>query len=115
MEQIFYAINEYEKLDMKASINYIPESLILNTIFNEVLLSETNLPMYIPVLDQSNIKVYDMIKEMKHDCGILVGRKVVCAIISDPNGNTPGEQEGKDAKEWGSPRSCLVPVIDYLE
>jgi hypothetical protein len=64
IEQIFNAINTYEGLGKSVFINKIPETdYFLYGTDNEIMLSETNLPMYIQVLDQSNIKVYDMIKE----------------------------------------------------
>ena len=110
IEQIFYGINEYEKLDKRTFINKIPETeYYLYGTDDEIILSETNLPMYIQVLDQSNIKVYDMMKQMN---GILIGRKVDCVVIYYPNGNLPEEEEGK---EWGSVRSCSIPFIDYVE
>ncbi len=56
MEQFFHAISEYEKLDKRVFINKIPETdYYLYGTDDEVSLSETNIPMYIQVLDQSNI------------------------------------------------------------
>jgi hypothetical protein len=47
--------------------------------FNQkVTLNENNIPMYIQVLDESNIKLYDVVKKMG---GVLVGQKVDCAIV----------------------------------
>lgn len=117
VEHIFHAISEYEKLDKRVFINKIPETdYYIYGVDDEVLSSETNLPMYIQVLDQSNIKVYDMVKQMK---GKLIGRKVDCAVIHYPNGNLPEEVNGDTnkvlAEQWGSVRSCGVPVIDYEE
>jgi len=110
IEQIFYAISEYEKLDKKVFINRIPDTdYYLYGIDDEVLSSETNLPMYIQVLDQSNIKVYNMVKEME---GKLIGRKVDCAVVYYPNSNLPKIVRGED---WGSVRSCPVPIINYEE
>ncbi len=64
MEQIFHAISEYEKLDKRVFINKIPETdYYLYGTDDEVSLSETNIHMYIQVLDQSNIKIYDMVKK----------------------------------------------------
>lgn len=110
IEQIFSNINEYEKLDQKVFINRIPETdYYLYGIDNEMLLSETNLPMYIQVLDQANIKLYDMVKSME---GYLIARKTDCAIVHYPLGNLPEVVLGK---EWGSCRSCPVPIVDYIE
>jgi hypothetical protein len=64
IEQIFHAINEYEKLDKRVFISRIPETYYyLYGTDDEVPLNETNIPMCIQVLDQSNIKIYDMVKE----------------------------------------------------
>ena len=68
--------------------------------------------MYIQVLDQSNIKIYDMVKEMTKNGGVLVGRKVDCAIVHYSNGDLP---EDVDGEEWGSVRSCDVPTMNYEE
>ena len=73
------------------------------------MLGETNLPMYIQVLDQANIKLYNMVKSMK---GNLIARKSDCAVVHFPDGNLPEEVQGKD---WGSCRSCPVPIVDYIE
>ena len=51
-----------------------------------------------------------MVKQMKG--GILIGRKVDCAIVHYANGNLPKQVKGE---EWGSVRSCCVPIIDYEE
>ena len=110
IEQIFNNIYEYEKIDQKVFINRIPETdYYLYGVDNEVMLGETNLPMYIQVLDQANIKLYDMVKSMK---GNLIARKSDCAVVHFPDGNLPEEVQGK---EWGSCRSCPVPIVDYIE
>ena len=46
--------------------------------------------MYIQILDQSNIKLYDMVKNMG---GNLIARKVDYAVIHYPNGNAPDDDE----------------------
>jgi len=115
VEQIFNIISTYEKLDKKIFINKIPNTeYFLYGIDNDVVLSETNIPMYIQILDQANIKVYDMIKEMG---GVLIGRKVDCAIIHYPNGKPEEVPEASALKglEWGSIRSCSIPKMDYVE
>jgi hypothetical protein len=62
IEQIFHFIHTYEAIGKQTFINKIPDThYFLYGIDNEVLLSETNLPMYIQILDQSNIKLYDMV------------------------------------------------------
>jgi hypothetical protein len=66
--------------------------------------------MYIQVLDQSTIKIYDMIKEMTKNGSILIGRKVDCAIVHYVNSDLPKEVKGE---EWGSVRDCYVPIMEY--
>lgn len=110
IEHIFNNINEYEKLDQKVFINRIPETdYYIYGIDNEMVISETNLPMYIQVLDQANIKLYDMVKSMNGD---LIARKSDCAIVHYPDGNLPEIVLGN---EWGSCRSCPVPIVNYIE
>jgi hypothetical protein len=58
--------------------------------------------MYLQVLDESNIKLYDMVKKMG---GELVARKVDCAIVRGIS-----NKEFSDEK-WGGYRSCEVPHI----
>ena len=50
----------------------------------------THLRMYIQIIDQSNIKLYDMVKEMG---GTLIARKVDCAVV-----HYDSEQETKYIK-----------------
>lgn len=44
-------------------------------------LAETNLPMWIQVLDWSNMKLFDLVEEVEATGGTLVGRKTDCAIF----------------------------------
>jgi hypothetical protein len=74
IEQIFHAINEYEKLGLKVFICKIPDTdYFLYGTDDDISLGETNLPMYIQVLDQSNIKVYDMVFIRKERGGFRRG------------------------------------------
>jgi len=44
-------------------------------------LAETNRPMWIQILDWSNMKLFDLVEEVEATGGILVGRKTDCAIF----------------------------------
>jgi hypothetical protein len=72
--------------------------------FNQkVTLNESNIPMYIQVLDESNIKLYDMVKKMG---GVLVGQKVDCAIVYG------SECKEVNDTEWGGYKSCEVSITN---
>lgn len=113
IEQIFGAFSVFEENHKKAFINRIPETdYYLYGIDNETIMNETNLPMYIQVLDQSNIKVYDLMKKMTKKGGYMIGRKVDCVVIHYPFGEIV---ELKDNKNWGDDRGCNIPEINYAE
>jgi hypothetical protein len=65
VEQIFNFLNNYYDFAEGIMINKIENTDYYMYGFNkEIKFSETNIPMYIQVVDESNIKLYDMIKEM---------------------------------------------------
>ncbi len=66
--------------------------------------------MYIQVFDQYNIKIYDMVKEMNKNWGVVIGPKEDCAIVHYANSDLPKEAKGE---EWGSFRDCYVPIVEY--
>lgn len=107
IQQIFQFLDTYYHLGTGIFINKIPDTDYYLYGFNkEQKLNETNIPMYLQVLDESNIKLYDMVKKMG---GELVARKVDCAIV-----------RGIDNKEfndnvWGGYRFCDVPHIAQIE
>jgi ATP-dependent exoDNAse (exonuclease V) alpha subunit len=75
--------------------------------FNKKMkIMETNIPIYIQILDESNIRLYDMIKTVG---GEVVGLKVDCAIIKNINNTS------YDNKEWGGYRMCDVPSLKNNE
>lgn len=57
----------------------------------DVITAETNLPHYIQILDWSNIRLYNMIKESR---GICIFRKTDCAVVVDGEVVT-GDQIGE--------------------
>jgi hypothetical protein len=84
LEHIYITLDNYKKIDenIKPFMTKIDNTDYYIYGYNkEVNLYENNIPMYIQILDQSNIKLYDMIKKIG---GELVGRKVDCAIIRNP-------------------------------
>jgi hypothetical protein len=106
IDQIFNFLDKYHHLDKGIMINRIADTDYYMFGFNQkVTLNESNIPMYIQVVDESNIKLYDMVKKMG---GLLVGQKVDCAIVY---GCT---KEANDT-EWGGYKSCDVPTLTRTE
>jgi len=48
---------------------------------HKIELAEHNLPIWIQILDWSNIKLFDLISEVEATGGVLVGRKTDCAVF----------------------------------
>ena len=77
IDQIFAFLREYP--DMRPVITRIPDTNhYLYGAEKELSMTENNLGMYVQLLDQSNIKLYDMVKNMG---GTLIARKVDCAVV----------------------------------
>lgn len=62
-----------------------------------IQLSENNIPMYIQVLDASNVQLYDLMKAVG---GQLIGRKVDCVAVYKPN-ETFEACDISYGKQWG--------------
>jgi len=79
-----------------------------------MVLTGNNLGMYIQIIDQSNIKLYDMVKAMG---GTLIAPKVDCAIVhyDDIDMITGNRPILEDSAKWGGNRSCAVPNIKHLQ
>jgi hypothetical protein len=107
IDQIFNFLDKYHHLDKGIMINRIADTDYYMFGFNQkVTLNESNIPMYIQVLDESNIKLYDMVKKMG---GVLVGQKVDCAIVYGCKSNDANDTE------WGGYRTCEVPTLTRTE
>ena len=107
INQIFNFLNKYYHLENGIMINKIENTNYFMYGFNQkVIFNESNMPMYIQVLDESNIKLYDMIKKMG---GQLVAYKVDCVVASGVNIECPNDTK------WGGYRSCEVPTISNIE
>ena len=108
LEHIFTTINNYEKQDnnIKSFINKIDKDYYLYGFNKENKLNDINIPIYIQILDQSNIKLYDMIKKTE---GELIGRKVDCAIIKNPKNKL------EVGEKWGDYRLSIIPKIKNYE
>ena len=119
IKQIFNFLDEYYQLEEGIMINQIENTDYFIYGFNKkVSMNETNIPMYIQLLDESNIKLYDMIKNIG---GELVAVKVDCAIIRNPinydkipkNYNFINQTD-----KWGKYIECDIPIItknEYIE
>lgn len=109
IEQIFYFLNNYYDFAEGIMINKIENTDYYMYGFNkEIKFSETNIPMYIQIVDESNIKLYDMVKEMG---GKLVAYKVDCAVVCYNRNTIKYRQD----KEWGGYSSCNIPIIKHKE
>jgi hypothetical protein len=107
INQIFNFLNKYYELEDGVMINKIENTDYYMYGFNkEVLFNESNIPMYIQVLDESNIKLYDMVKEMG---GKVVAYKVDCAVV------VGGNKIDRCDTEWGGYTSCDIPNITRNE
>ena len=107
MNQIFAFLREYP--EFKPVVKNIPETdHYLYGAEKELEMTENNLGMYIQLLDQANIKLYDMVKKMG---GILVGRKVDCAVVYYDK-QVPSF---KDTDKWGGSRQCSIPIFTHKQ
>jgi hypothetical protein len=107
IDQIFNFLNKYYELEQGIMMNKIENTDYYMYGFNkEVIFNENNRPMYIQVLDESNIKRYDMAKAMG---GKVVAYKVDCVVVAG------GNNEIKCDTEWGSYKSCSIPNITRKE
>lgn len=107
IEQIYNFLNKYYQLEEGIMINKIENTDYYMYGFNkEIKFNETNIPMYIQILDESNIKLYDMIKAMG---GKVVAYKVDCVVVMTNN------KIDRCDTEWGGYTSCVVPTIKNKE
>ena len=116
IKQIFNFLDKYYQLEEGIMINQIENTDYFIYGFNKkITMNETNIPMYIQLLDESNIKLYDMIKNIG---GELVAVKVDCAIIKNPinydkipkNYNFTNQTD-----KWGKYIECDIPIITKNE
>lgn len=109
LEQIYITLNNYKNQDTEILpfINKIDNTDYYLYGYNkDVKLYDVNIPMYIQILDQSNIKLYDMIKKID---GELICRKVDCAIIRNPKNKL------EIGDNWGDYRLSYIPQINHNE
>ena len=77
LDQIFAFIRKYP--DFRRVINNVPNTNhYLYGAEKDMVLTGNNLGMYIQIIDQSNIKLYAMVKAMG---GTLIARNIDCAIV----------------------------------
>ena len=109
LEQIFITLDNYKNndTDLKPFMTKIDNTDYYLYGYNkDVKLYENNIPMYIQILDQSNIKLYDMIKKTG---GELIGRKTDCIIIKNPKNNLI------TGNKWGDYRLSSIPKLNNYE
>ena len=91
-----------EDYHTKNTFMYQADGFHLYGFVDKKELAENNIPQYIQVLDQSNIRLYDMIKASGGKC---VWRKTDCAFIVGGSLTYPDEQSVKP----GDYRDCIPP------
>ena len=109
LEHIYITLNNFKNQDTEILpfINKIDNTDYYLYGYNkDVKLYDVNIPMYIQILDQSNIKLYDMIKKVD---GELIARKVDCAIIKNPKNKL------EIGDNWGDYRTSYIPNINNYE
>jgi hypothetical protein len=84
--------------------------------------AENNIPMYIQILDQANIRLYNMIQESggvcvwrKTDCAVIVGGKLDTTTEANakPGSYRPADFIAKDTKEkTAEMRAVELPIKD---
>lgn len=105
INQIFQFLHKYPDLD--TVIHLIPETdYYLYGAEKEMKITENNLAMYFQIIDQANIKLYDMVEQMR---GTLIGRKVDCAVVHYDKYQT--RPELVNSNEWGKNQECHIPVL----
>ena len=105
INQIFQFFHKYP--DLHTYIHQIPETdYYLYGAEKEMKITENNLAMYFQIIDQANIKLYDMVQKMR---GTLIGRKVDCAVVHYDKYQT--KPKLVDTKEWGGNQQCHIPVL----
>ena len=113
IKQIFNFLDKYYQLEEGIMINQIENTDYFIYGFNKkITMNETNIPMYIQLLDESNIKLYDMIKNIG---GELVAVKVDCAIIKNPINIPVINNFTNPTEKWGTYIECEVPIITQNE
>ena len=109
IRHIYITLNNYKNQD-KDILPFITKidnnQYYLYGYNKDVKIYDVNIPIYIQILDQANIKLYNMIKKVD---GTLVGRKVDCAIIANPKNKL------ECGDKWGNYRISLIPKIEHKE
>lgn len=79
INQIFDWLHRYANVEKGVFIKQIPHTnRFLYGFKKDYIMNETNIPMYIQILDESNVRLYDMAKQVG---GELVARKVDCVVV----------------------------------
>ena len=116
IEHIFNSLNQFKN----AKVSSVFVQKLPNTDYklfgydNDKILNETNIPMYIQIIDQANIKVFEMAQKLgiANNEGLLIGRKTDCNIIYYKNGKFPSLTV---SREWGAYRKCAIPDMKFVE
>ena len=109
INQIFSWIHKHQ-YDKDVLLRKVPDTnLFLYGHTKYANIEENNVPMYIQILDQSNMRLYDMIQKMCISGGQLISRKTDCAVVYHnyigPINKDPNE------KFYGGYRSSEMPYV----
>ena len=91
-----------ENFHQNKTFMYQCEEFYLYGFVNQAINAENNIPIYIQILDASNIRLYDMIKQSGGKC---VFRKTDCAVIVGGSLDFVAD----DVAQPGDYRSCSPP------
>jgi len=107
-EQIMTWLHDNQHLGKAVILNPLPVegNKCLYGIKKQFKPLETNIPMYIQILDMCNIMLHKMCNNIQ---GELVARKSDCAVFTNVQGKV------KTGNKWGEFRKCDVPVIQMVE
>ena len=107
LQQIFTFIHKYPDMDLH--IHKIPETDYYLYGAEKVLsMTENNIGMYIQILDQANIKLYDMVNQMG---GKLICRNVDCVVVYYEY----DKPVLKNGYNWGENQECKIPQITKVQ
>lgn len=107
-EQIMSWLHDNQHLGKSVILNKLPMegNRCLYGLKKEFKPLETNIPMYIQILDMCNIMLHKMCSRIN---GELVARKSDCAVFRNVKGKV------KTGEKWGDFRKSDVPVIHMVE
>lgn len=112
-EQILISIDEQEQKNPNFKFTFRPiegTEYFIYGYSSKQQLNETNIPMYLQIIEDNNIRLYELMKKV----GIqnVIARKVDCIITTPVSEKTFKELILNDGdKTWGNYRETVAPAI----